>query len=162
MKKFLTVLFAIAAFVSVCAEDDVLVETIFADPTTHHAPTVAKGITTFKDVKTYHSKNYPLIIIPVNDYDGKSELSVTIRAARDNSMPARLGVLCQVRDAAAKKIHTDNMQIKSVTENFTDFKFKVNPAKIVPDTKNFRLLIYAVGKKGNIYLEKVTVAVPGK
>lgn len=162
MKKILTALCIAVAFVSVYAENDVLMETVFADPTTYHTPAISKGITTFKDQKVYHTKNYPVIIMPVNDYDGKSELLVTIRCARDNSMPARLGLLCQVRDTASKKMLSDNMQIKNITEDFADYKFKINPGKIVPDAKNFRILIYAAGKKGNIYLEKVTVAVPEK
>lgn len=162
MKKILTLLFAAAALLNVYAEEDVLQETIFADPTTYHSPSVARNVKTFKNLKVYNTKNYPMIILPVSDYDGKSEVTVTVRAARDNSMPARLGLICQARDSKTKKMKSNDMQIKNVTENFTDYKFKVNPAKISPGTKNFRLLVYTVAKKGNIYLEKITVSIPEK
>ena len=159
MKKLLLAFCATAALFTLKAEDDILLETVFSDPTSFHTPAVAKNVTTFKNVKVYHTKSYPLLIIPVTDYDGKSPVTVKIRAARDNSFAAKLGLICQVRNNATKKMLYDNMQIKNTTENFADYTFKINPAKLLPGTKNFRLLIYTVAKKGNIYLEKVTVSV---
>ncbi len=161
MKKMLTLL-CFAALLSVYAAEDVLQEIVFSDPTSYHSPAVAKNVKIFKDLKVYNTKNYPMLILPVSDYDGQSEVNVTIKAARDNSMPAKLGLICQVQDSKTKKITGNDMQIKNVTENFVDYKFKVNPGKISADCKNFRLLIYTVAKKGNIYLEKITVSIPEK
>ena len=162
MKQVLTLLCAVAALLSVYAEEDVLQETVFADPTSYHSPSVAKNVKTFRELKVYNTQNYPMLILPVSDYDGQSEVNVTIRAARDNSMPAKLGLICQVRDGKTKKMLNSDMQIKNVTEDFADYKFKVNPGKISADCKKFRLMIYTVAKKGNIYLEKITVSVPEK
>ncbi len=157
MNKLLLALGLTTAIFSVNAKEEAMLETVFADSTTLHSPGIAKQVVTYKGVKAFHSKGYPMLVIPLEDYDGKSELTVTVRAARDNSQPANLGVICQVQDKKTKKMLSNNMNIRSMTEQFTDYHFKLNPGKLVPGTSQFRILFYAVGKKGNIYLEKIKV-----
>ena len=54
MKKLLLAFCATAALFTLKAEDDILLETVFSDPTSFHTPAVAKNVTTFKNVKVYH------------------------------------------------------------------------------------------------------------
>ena len=156
MKKIFLALSAACALFQMNAEEPLL-EVIFADPTTFYNPKAAENVITFKNKKVFFSKRYPMSAIPVEEYDGKSAVLVTVRAARDNSQPAMLGVVCQVYNRSTKKMLSGGMAVKRVSEDFTDLQFKVYPGKLLPGTKEFRLLFYTVGKKGKIYLESIKV-----
>lgn len=158
MKKsllFLGIILGIGNILA-AAEKNIIEELIFSDPTTypsHHA----KSVTKYKNVKVFSSEGYPMLVIPVQRESDKP-VKVLIRAAADPSVKplAKIGLLVQVYNPKTKKFMQSEMQIRQLTDTFTDYVFRFDPAKLNAN-KNYRLCIYCFGRKGKPFLEKIQI-----
>lgn len=159
MKKSI---FALGFVLGICstlfaAEEKILEEWDFSDPTTFHAR-YAKSVTKYKNVKALSSQGYPMLVFLL-ERESDQPLKLRIRAAADPAVKplAKLGILVQVQNPKTKKFQQSGMQIKQLTENFVDYVFQIDPAKINKDNKNYRLCIYCFGRKGKPYLQKIQI-----
>lgn len=156
-KKFLAAGLLLSFCIGLFAEDDNVIEAWdFNDPTSY--PTqYAKHVKKYKNVKAFSSRGYPMIIAPVQRETDKP-VKVLIRAAADPSVKplAKIGLLVQVYNPKTKKFVQSQMQIRQLTDTFTDYVFSFDPAKLNAN-KNYRLCIYCFGRKGKPFLEKIQI-----